>query len=190
MIFVYLCREMLAFLKNILQLIISPDNGWEDVVRVSSPRRAMRCMAWIVAVAAMSVFIQLLYSVHNPVMVLCQRSVIIVVSLWATYFIGDFIMTQWLPRINDGMYDERLSWLLPSYAASLLSLQVILTNVLPLTFAILELWPIYVVIIMWRAMKVLELPEGATGKYLLVIIVAFIVPSQLLPRLFNMVIMQ
>ena len=71
------------------------------------------------------------------------------------------------------------------YAISLLTIQTILSMLLPISFAILELWPIYVIIILWRAMKMLDIGTEKTGKYLALIIVAFIVPSQLVMRVFN-----
>lgn len=190
MFFYYLCVEMWMFIKNIIQLIISPDNGWDDVSRVADPVRACRGMSWMITVAALSIFIQFFYSGHPSAMVLCQQMVVVLVSLWATFFVGDFVLTMWLPRMNDGVVDERVSRLFLCYTVSLLSLQIVLASILPLTFAILELWPIYVVVIMWRAMKVLDLPDKATGKFLLAVIVAFILPSQLLLRAFNSIILQ
>ena len=190
MFFYYLCIEMWMFIKNIIQLIISPDNGWDDVARGSNPVRARRGMSWMIAVAALSIFIQLFYSGHPAVMVLCQQMIVVFVTLCASYFFSDFILAMWLPRMNDVVVDERMSKLFIYYTISLLSLQIVLASILPLTFAILELWPIYVVVIMWRAMKVLDLPDKATGKFLLAVIVAFILPSQLLLRAFNSVILQ
>ncbi|MDE6154485.1 MAG: hypothetical protein K2G21_10120, partial [Muribaculaceae bacterium] len=110
--------------------------------------------------------------------------------LWATFFVADFVLTMWLPRLNEGVVDERVSRLFLCYTVSLLSLQIVLASILPLTFAILELWPNYVVVIMWRAMKVLDLPDKAIGQFLLAVIVAFILPSQLLLRAFNSIILQ
>lgn len=190
MFFYYLCVEMWMFVKNIIQLIISPDNGWDDVSRSATPARALRGMICMIAIAAVSVFVRMFYSAHAPGVVMCQQVVSVAVSFIATYFAADFILKAWLPRINEGVIDERMSRLFIYYTMSLLSLQVLFTNLLPLTFAILELWPIYVVVIMWRAMKVLDLPDEATGKYLFMVIVAFILPSQLLMRAFNSIVIQ
>ena len=181
---------MWKFAKNILQLIISPDNGWTDVAQGSDPKRAGRGVSWFIVLASLSVFVQLFYSRHVEAVKLFQEMVIVAVSFWATMFLADFMLRQWLPRINGGVVDERMTRLFVCYSVSLLSLQVFISNILPLTFAILELWPIYVVVIMWRGMKVLDVPDNATGKYLIAVIVAFILPSQLLLRGFNSLLLQ
>lgn len=181
---------MLTYLKNMLQLIISPDNGWEDVDADRRSKRSARGLLWMVAVAAFSVFIQLLYARHMPLIAMFQSAVIVVITYGVTCFIGYSVVSLWVPRLNGGVLDTDRMRQFSAYSVGLLSIQTIVSNMLPITFAILELWPIYVVVIMWRAMAVLDMPGGATGKYLLAVILGFIVPSQLLPRVFNTVIMQ
>lgn len=181
---------MLVYLKNILQLVISPDNGWEDIDKDRSSIRAFKGLVWMVSIAAISIFIQLFYSRHIPLVAMFQSVIAVLISCWATYVIGRSVMSSWIPRLNGGVADTELVGLLSAYSVSLLSIQIIITDIMPLTFAILELWPIYVVVIMWRGMSVLGIPVEATGKYLLAVILGFIIPSQLLFRVFNAVIMQ
>lgn len=176
---------MWRFFKNMIQLIISPDNGWEDVMRSSNPLKARYMMGWFIVIAALAGGISLLYPVHPPLLVLCQRAIAIFVVSWATVFFADFVITLALPRLDEGVMDPRNVSIMISYTVSLLAIQQLLSALIPMTFAMLELWPVYVVVILWRAMKSLELEPGVTGKYLLTVIIAFILPSQLLMRVFN-----
>ncbi len=180
---------MLIYLKNIIQLVISPDNGWEDIDADRSSQRAFKGLLWMTGIAALSVFVQLLYAHHIPLVAMFQMVIVVMISYGATYFIGNSVVTSWLPRINGGVSDADRVHLFSAYSVSLLSIQTIVSNLLPITFAILELWPIYTVVIMWRAMAILDISVEATGKYLLAVILGFILPSQLLPRIFNTVIM-
>ncbi|MCM1448954.1 MAG: hypothetical protein NC082_01285 [Clostridiales bacterium] len=180
---------MWTFVKNILQLIISPDNGWEDTVRSNDRAGTVLPMGLVIMVASLSIFVPLLYSTHVTVLEMNQMFVTVNVSLWATYFIADSVMSWVLPRLCDGVYDEHRVRSFTAYTVALLSLQILVSDILPITFAILELWPLYVVIIMWRGMKILDCPQEHTGKYLLVVILAFIATSQLLLRGFKYVIM-
>lgn len=145
-------------------------------------------MAWMLILTALSAFVEIFYSPHVTVITILQNTIAVGVALAVTFYLGDFLMTIWLPRLNDGVSDERLSRLFSSYVVCLLSLQYMLGNILPLSFAILELWPLYVVVIMWRSMRMFDLREGVTGKFILAVIVAFVVPLQVLYRLFNSII--
>lgn len=176
---------MWKFAKNLIELIISPDNGWEDVSRTSEPVHSRMWMSVMIAVASVSCLFPLVYSVHEPVLAMIQRLIAVAVTYSATYVIAMFGLSLWIPRINEGVLDEASLVNLVTYSVSLSVIQVILTNLLPITFAILELWPVYVVIIMWRAMRVMGLDERVTGWYLLAVIVSIVVPSQLILRAFD-----
>lgn len=175
---------MWPYAKNIIQLIFSPDHGWEDVAATSSPRRAFNLMTVLLVIAALSPLITLLYGSHAPTLLLWQSTVIIFAAYWATFFLGEFVLGLFLPRIAGG---EELKGEIRSFSAyitGLLSLQVIINSLLPVSVAILQLWPIYIVIIIWRGMRLFDLPEEETGKFLLITVPTLILPSQIVLRLF------
>lgn len=181
---------MWLFVKNIVQLIISPDNGWDDIAESASHNRSLVGMAWTIFIAAATVYVQLCYAGHPSGIVLTQLFIGIMVSLWATYFIADFVLVQWLPRLNEGVLNDSIFKQLLPCSISLLALQPMLNNLLPINFAILELWPLYVLVILWRAMKVLDIDETQTVKYICCMLVAFVIPSRLLLKGFYNFILQ
>lgn len=168
-----------------IQLIISPDNGWEDVLQSSNTMRARFMMGWMIVIAAISCFVALFYDPHISVLSIVQHAIVIMVVYWATVFIADFVLSWSFPRFNEGVVDDRNMSIVISYTVSLLTIQTLLTSLLPVTFAMLELWPVYVVVILWRAMKSFQFDSKYTGRYLMAVIIAFILPSQLLMRAFN-----
>ena len=91
---------------------------------------------------------------------------------------------MFLPSISDLEETRSLTRSFCAYITGLLSLQTILESVIPIPVAILQLWPIYVVVIIWRAMAILEVPEAHTGKYFIITIPTLILPSQIIIRFF------
>ena len=67
-----------------------------------------------------------------------------------------------------------------TYSVALSSLQFLVQGVLPFTMAIVQLWPLYVLVIMWRGMDYLGIEHNRTVGYLLVVILSIIVPVQLI----------
>ncbi len=175
---------MWRFFKNIIQLIISPDNGWDDIKRTSVPARAVLGAIWSIGIATLSPWIKLLYSSDISWLRLIQESIIIGVSYGLAYFLAGILMNTWIPMINGGEDSKDRITIFNSYIISTLLVQVLITNVLPLSFAILSIWPIYVAVIIWRGMKYMEIEEKDAGKFITASIVALIGPAFLLYRLF------
>lgn len=171
---------MWRYTKNIIQLIFSPDHGWDDIAVSSSPSRAYRLMTALLIVAALSPLIQLIYHPDADSLLIWQSVVIIFAAFWSTFFIGEFILGLFLPHISEDEISNGQIRSFTAYITGLLSLKVIIESILPISFAILQLWPIYVVIIIWRGMRFFHLPEQATGKFLLVSIPSLIFPSQII----------
>ena len=175
---------MWPYAKNIIQLIISPDHGWEDVAETSSPRRAFKLMTILLIIAALSPLCSLIYLEHPETLVIWQSTIIVFAAFWATFFVGEFVLGMFLHTLSE---DEELNDSIRSFCAyvtGLLSLQVIIDSMLPIPVAILQLWPIYVVIIIWRGMRFFDIPEKHTGKFLLLTVPSLILPSQIIIRLF------
>lgn len=175
---------MWPYAKNIIQLVFAPDKGWEDVAATSSPRRAFRFMTMLLAVAALSPLCNLLYSSDVPRLLLWQSTVIIFTAYWSTFFIGEFVLGMFLPTDDDYNVTHATIRSFTAYITGILSIQVIIDSVLPLPVAILQLWPVYVVIIIWRGMSFFDLPERLTGRFLLVTVPPLILPSQIILRVF------
>ena len=174
---------MLKFLKNILQLLISPDNGWDDIKEYG--KTAFGGMSCVIAVASVSCMFQLLYRDAYGFIEVLQHIIVSLVSYWVTFYISEFSLSLWMPRLCNGVFDPEILKTVVCYIISLLCVQTILQNVLPIEFAILTLWPIYVMVIVWRAMKILDVDLKNTEKYLLATATSFIAPSQLLIWMFN-----
>lgn len=186
-VFLYLCLPMWQFFKNIIQLIIQPDNGWVDISETRR-ERPLWSMQWCFAIVALTSWVQLFYHARVSVVTVIQLMVMVYVSLWVAYFIGSYALSLFIPRVNDGVLDEERLNSFMACGMSLLSLQVMLGNLLPINYAILELWPLYVVVIMWRGKRYLEVPERKTGVFLAVVILSMVLPFEGLLKMFYSVI--
>ncbi|MBD5180621.1 MAG: hypothetical protein HDT01_04910 [Bacteroidales bacterium] len=175
---------MWRFYKNIIQLIISPDNGWVDIQQTSIPQRAMLGAIWMIIVVAFSPLLHYVYGNDTMWLNVVKESIMILISMGLTYFIAGMVMNTWIPKINGGVENKDKVTIFAAYVTSLLSLQILITNILPLSFAILTLWPVYVAVIMWRGMHYMDVDARNTGKFMAVVILSLIVPSQLLIKFF------
>ena len=175
---------MWRFYKNIIQLIISPDNGWEDIQQTSRPERATLGAIWMIIVVAVSPLLHFFYMNDVTWLTVVKEAIMIEISMGLTFFIAGMVMNNWIPRLNGGEEVRDKVTIFDAYVTSLLSLQILITNILPLSFAILTLWPVYVAVIMWRGMSFMEIESRCTGKYIAVAILSLIVPSQVLVKLF------
>lgn len=175
---------MWRFFKNIIQLIISPDNGWDDINRTSIPARAQMGAIWCLCIATMSPWVKIIYYPDASWLSLIESSIITLISYGLTYYFAGLLMSLWLPRINGGIDSNSKIVIFNSYIISLLTFQVMVVNILPLTFAIFELWPVYVSVIMWRGMKCLDVEEQNAGKFIFLSIITLVIPALLLYKLF------
>lgn len=177
---------MVTFLKQMLQLLLSPTKGWEDVAaqRVA-PRDALRHgLLPLVAVAALSVFAKAIYMVEPSFADLLVGALITVVQFGLTYVAGLVILTAYLPKITaDGTVDTARLDLFLTYSVGLMACISVVSNLLPVELAPVQLLPLFVAVVMWQARPFLSISPDATGRYVGVSVLSVIVPVYLFDML-------
>lgn len=171
---------MWKFLRNILQLIISPDNGWSDIGKSKTGVHDLaRRLLIVTTVSSLTALLHLMQLGHPSVVYIIQAIIVTVVSLWTAYFLGDFALTNFLKNLKKKVDENTISTFV-TYSVALSSLQFLIQGLLPFTMAIVQLWPLYVLVVMWRGMDYLGIGRDSTLWYLLVITLSIIVPVQLI----------
>lgn len=180
---------MLTFIKYLIQLIIAPVNGWEDISGDGEKSRhiALRGLSAVLVVVALSSFTALFYKHDVGVVQVVQSAIIIYVLYWVTFFFADFMFTTFLPRITDAPAEEGRVKTYIAYNVAVLSLVTLVTNLLPFTFALIQLLPIYVGIIMWRGTDYLGVPAPVAGKFMILAVATVLIPPVLIGMLFEIV---
>lgn len=171
---------MLSFLKNIIQLILSPVHAWRDIARADLNPEILtsRGLYPLMAVMAVSVFVRPIYGVESfDLVVLLQTALIQFVAIFIALFIGKAGMSNLLPRSNgSGVSDPRAVETVAVYITGMVTLIQIFENLLPVELTIMEFLPLLVIIPLWKSSEYLEIESRSETRFMITSAVALLVP--------------
>lgn len=100
---------MLKFLTCLIQLIISPAKGWEDIAAVGEEPRKICSDGFypLLGLTACSVFIRRLYDSDLGLVTMIQGAIITFVEYFVTYFLASFLFSIFLGKVIDGELNEK-----------------------------------------------------------------------------------
>lgn len=178
---------MTTFLKNILQLMLSPASGWHDIAQDgANPRRlATRCMVPLFAVAALTTFVQLRYAPHLTAAGAVVTAASIFVSLFATYAMGMTLFASMLPQFVDIKPDGDSYHTVLVYGLSMLALSETLCNLLPFDMGLPYLLPLAVGLIVWKSGEYLGVSRDKDLAFIAFALITIILPPALIQQLFS-----
>ncbi len=174
---------MLVYLQHMIQLILSPARGWEDVASHSiSGRHALtRGLLPLMALAGLSVFGGALYEVHPQFGKLLTGAVACFVQYFLTYYLSLAVLMSYLPRITaDGATDENRVALFLCFAVGMMCVIGIVANLLPMTLTLVEFLPLYVAVVMYKGRDFLNVKSDVVGGFVGVTVLSVIVPVYLI----------
>lgn len=185
-------RKMFFFyyIRDMIQLILSPVKGWEDISFDGYDSRDLLVKGFIplIAVTSLSVFMKLIYVADASAVVLLQQAIICFLKYFASYFLANFVFTLYLPLYVDGDFSLKKCCTFIIYGLSLLAFVNLLQNCVPVDLAVLYIMPIYALYILWRGIRYLSVSFNGVGYFLIMTICAVIFPPYLLQYLFNIVV--
>lgn len=181
---------MLKFLTCLIQLIISPAKGWEDIAAVGEEPRKICSDGFypLLGLTACSVFIRRLYDSDLGLVTMIQRAIITFVEYFVTYFLASFLFSIFLGKVIDGELNEKKYHTFAIYNISLLALITIIENCLPTELSIVQFLPVFTIVVMWMGKRYLAVKEEKSFTFIFLASVAILVMPYLLGFLFNMVI--
>lgn len=170
---------MLNYLKLMLQLVLAPSKGWDDVaIAAPDARRELLCgLVPLCVLTGVSVGVSALWDSHLQLSTVIIRAVITFAVYMLTYFIAQALLTALLPRITeDGLVDRERVSLFASLNVGQMAVIGLIENLLPAEVPILQFLPLFVVVVMYRARNFLGVDASRTGMMLAFGIVAVILP--------------
>lgn len=177
---------MLHFLKLMLQILMAPSRGWEDVgADTVSARQVFRSgLLPLVGVSALTVFFGALYQLHPSAGALIVKSIAVFARYVIAYFCGVAILTYTLPRLAiDGLVDRNRVELFCAYCTGMMAAIGILQNLLPMELTLLQFLPIYVVVVICIGRTFLDVDERHIFRFAALAIIGLILPVYLVDRL-------
>ncbi len=181
---------MLHFLKNILQLVINPTRGWEDVSGdASDPQELCRVGLYpMLAISALSCVGGLWKLDSDTTLIaIIQNAIITFTSFFATKFFAEFMMGLTMDKICDKQPSSRKNSTIVIYSLAILSIITIICNVVPLDLAVLNFLPIYVGYILFKSIRYESVAHDKQGHYMFLTIFTIILPPYLLTFIFNII---
>ncbi len=181
---------MLKYLKHLVQLILSPGQGWTDVAATRLPYRELAASGLypLTALTALSVFISRIYHEGLTLGHLLTDAVITFVMYFLGYFISTFVMSVFLkPHIDEGEMSEERYHTFVIYIIGLLEIITIIQNCLPTAIAITLFLPIYVAIVMWKGARYMRVRRDHTGPFMILSVLGVLLPPYILSFLFHLI---
>jgi len=177
---------MLHYLKLMLQILMAPQRGWEDVEAAGETSRhtLLRGLLPLVGLAALTVGFGALYQLHPTFPALLIKAVVTFVRYAISYFIGVAVLTYALPRLTrDGLVSRERVELFCAYCVGMMALIGILENLLPMELTLLQFLPIYVVVVICQGRAFVDVDERGIFRFAACAIVGIILPVFLIDRL-------
>lgn len=168
---------MLQFIKNMVQLTLSPGRGWEDVSASGEKPDMLFRKAYypFIAIVALSEFVRLFYHDHGGVMTVIELAIALFGSYFVSYFISRLILDHYLQPLTDGDVNEVKTGLFTIYGLGLLAMIEMIANVLPTDLTLVKFLPLFVALILYKGAKYMAVKPDHELRFLCLAVAAVIV---------------
>ncbi len=181
---------MIAFLKYLLQLIVSPGEGWKDIALTSGNNSRRVAFAglfpWLIIVG-LSSFVSMLYS-NELTVIDCVLAGLVNFSKFAlSYFLAPLIMSFFIDKAAGTIVDDDRLHILTACSIGLLACITLLDNCMPVHVTVLHFLPFFVGIVMWKSMDYLRIPQTNSGSFMLLALPSVIAPPYVIGWLLKLI---
>lgn len=168
---------MLQYLKNLVQLVLAPAKGWEDVsASLATPERLLRDAFFpLLGVAAASEFIRLFYHNSGGFLTVFELAIALFGSYFVSFFLGRIILSHYIGNFVDGEVNQTKLSTFIIYGLGLLLIIEIIENILPTDLTLVKFLPLFVALILYRATAYLSVKQGSELRFLCLAALAVIV---------------
>ncbi|MCM1349431.1 MAG: hypothetical protein NC338_08470 [Firmicutes bacterium] len=173
-----------------LQLILSPRRGWEDVAVDNFPSQCLLKSGFVplIILVSLTCLPSLWYHSDATLAAVLERMVAYFVTYLTSYYIASLVFSLYIPSCTDGVMSLNKNNTFILYNLGILAVLNILTNLLPMVPDMLYLLPVYVYFIMWRGIAYMEVKFNGVILFMVLNLVAVLLPPFLLRYLFNLII--
>lgn len=182
-------RFMLHFLKMLVQLLMAPKNGWEDILADNLPERQLRLRGFmpLLILCALSGVIQKLYHSDLSWLYVIENAVVVFVAFFVAAYIAEFAFSLLLIRdISTSLNPARIQTFI-IYTLGIIALMLTLINCVPFS-PVLILLPLYSIVVMRMGVKFLDVTEPRIGHFMFLAIGSIFVPVFVIKFLFGLLI--
>lgn len=144
---------MLTFLKYLIQLQLSPANGWDELQRraPSADELAQKGLYPLLAITAATEFLAFFYSRHMTLGGVLVRAIADFGTYFISLFIARLIFELYLGRLCDTAPEQSRVSVMTVCGIGLMVLIQLISNCLPWNLVLLKFLPLYVVLVLFKA---------------------------------------
>ncbi|MDE7154550.1 MAG: hypothetical protein K2O00_08965 [Muribaculaceae bacterium] len=183
---------MLTFIGYIIQLMIKPQRGWEDLAKADfSARRLLvsGLIPLILLTAAVS-FVRISYFSDYTWVDALQDAVINAVTFFGTYFIATFLLSLRLPYMQtepgDSAENNNKVDIFSAGIVGILLLITLVSNLIPLDISLLQYLPLYSAYVIWKGAPYLGIAKENIGQFMIIAVASLIIPVYALGYFFHL----
>lgn len=180
----------LYYLKLMVQLLMSPTNGWEDAAYDDPAGRRLLAggfVPWLV-LAALTALVPVAYGHSGGVLEMTVSVLGMFLKYFVSYFISLFAFQFFLPFLVREDVEERHISVFLMLGFGLLALVGMIKNCVPVDLPVLNFFPLYVLLIMWRGCRFLCVPQVNGFRFTMLCFFAVLLPPALLKLLFDFIV--
>lgn len=185
---------MLTFLGYIIQLIIKPQRGWEDVATGNPvPHKLLRAGLYpMIVITALTSFVRVFYFTDYTWIDALQNAIINAVTYFATFFIASFVLSLSLEKFrlpDSGSPTPDDSDRVAIFSAAIVGILLLITlvsNLIPLDVSLLQYLPLYSAYVIWKGAPYLGIATEKTGHFVLIAVASLILPVYVLGYFFHL----
>lgn len=184
---------MFKFLKHIIQLVIYPAKGWEDVSNAATKPEVLCHDGFypLLAACAVSCLIKLIYNdIEYTFVSALQEAIITFTIYFATLFFAGYAFGTTMQKMTDKHPSENKNSVFIIYNLSILVLLNLISNLLPVELVIIDIFPLYVGFIIFKGVRYLDIAEDKISHFLFMAVSSIILFPFLLKLLFKILLPQ
>lgn len=171
---------MLQFLKNLLQVMISPDKGWEDVA-LANNKADVELFPHYVAFAGIASFTSLFAFFYaftdTSALHIILGAVIVFLQYVIGYFVSFFVFVNFFRRFFTGGVNENKVRTFCIYCLSIFAFFTIISNLIPQTIPVMQCLNLYIVVVVWKSCRYMLVDDSRTLPYVVLASVALFFPQ-------------
>lgn len=154
-------RLLLQYIRQLFQLILMPERGWEDVsASVHNPDILQR-KAYIplLVITALSEFIPLIYSRGYGFISALLSAIVVAMGMFSSLYVARLILEMTYCRYVDNKMNPVKLSLFTTFLLGINCIYIIITNACPASMTFLRLLPLLSVVVIFKATKFLGVAE-------------------------------
>lgn len=159
---------MWLYIRQLIQLILSPARGWEDISEAALTPDDIRrrgFMPWL-GITALSEFIPLAYDPTLTFLVAAESAVAVAGGMFVAMYVAGIVFDISLGRFVDGTLNLAKGSVLSLYMIGIACMFTILANMLPTTLTIVHFLPLLSVLIIFKSTRFIGVRAGDAMSYL------------------------